>query len=78
MRIFLALLGLLFVPLAQATTSGIFYIHQALTTMGTDQDAAIIAAARELGCQTVYSEDLNDGQTYDGVTVVNPFKAPTP
>jgi predicted nucleic acid-binding protein len=38
-------------------------------------DAAIIAAAKEMGCTTVYSEDLNAGQTYDGVTVVNPFAA---
>jgi predicted nucleic acid-binding protein len=36
-------------------------------------DAAILAAAKLLGCQTVFSEDLNDGQNYDGVTVVNPF-----
>ena len=38
-------------------------------------DAAIVTAAKQLGCQTVYSEDLNDGQNYDGVTVVNPFSA---
>jgi len=38
-------------------------------------DAAIIAAAQQLGCRTVYSEDLNAGQNYDGVTVVNPFAA---
>jgi Predicted nucleic-acid-binding protein, contains PIN domain len=37
-------------------------------------DAAIIAAAAELGCHTIYTEDLNDGQNYDGVTVVNPFR----
>ncbi|HWP55377.1 MAG TPA: PIN domain-containing protein [Pyrinomonadaceae bacterium] len=36
-------------------------------------DAAIIAAARELGCHTIYSEDLGHGQNYDGVVVVNPF-----
>jgi len=36
-------------------------------------DAAIIAAARELGCRTIYSEDLSHGQDYDGVTVMNPF-----
>lgn len=36
-------------------------------------DAAIVAAARELGCHTLYSEDLNPGQDYDGVRVVNPF-----
>jgi len=36
-------------------------------------DAAIIAAAQDLGCSTIYSEDLNDGQDYGGVKVVNPF-----
>ena len=36
-------------------------------------DAAIIAAARVLGATTLYSEDLNDGQVYEGVTVRNPF-----
>lgn len=36
-------------------------------------DAAIIAAARELGCRTLYSEDFNHGQDYDGVCAVNPF-----
>ncbi len=36
-------------------------------------DGAIIAAAAELGCHTVYSEDLNHGQTYNGVRVINPF-----
>jgi predicted nucleic acid-binding protein len=37
-------------------------------------DAAIIAAARQLGCAKVHSEDLNDGQDYDGVRVENPFR----
>jgi predicted nucleic acid-binding protein len=41
-------------------------------------DAAILAAARLMGCTTVYSEDLNAGQTYDGVLVVNPFAAAAP
>lgn len=36
-------------------------------------DSAIIAAAFELGCETVYSEDLNHGQLYAGVRVINPF-----
>jgi len=38
-------------------------------------DAAIIEAARSLGCEAVLSEDLNDGQDYDGVLVRNPFRA---
>jgi predicted nucleic acid-binding protein len=36
-------------------------------------DSAIIAAAAELGCHTLYSEDLSHGQTYNGVRVINPF-----
>lgn len=36
-------------------------------------DAAILAAATELGCTTLYSEDLSHGQTYGTVQVVNPF-----
>jgi len=38
-------------------------------------DATILAAAIELGCKTLYTEDLNHGQTYGGVRVVNPFVA---
>jgi predicted nucleic acid-binding protein len=40
-------------------------------------DAAILAAAKQMGCHTVFSEDMNDGQNYDGVIVVNPFKTAT-
>jgi predicted nucleic acid-binding protein len=38
-------------------------------------DAAILSAAQALGSDTVYSEDLNDGQVYSGVRVVNPFRS---
>jgi predicted nucleic acid-binding protein len=41
-------------------------------------DAAILAAAKGMGCHTVYSEDLNHGQDYDGVRVVNPFLSTSP
>ena len=37
-------------------------------------DAAIVAAATELGCHTLYSEDMNAGEDYGGVEVVNPFR----
>jgi predicted nucleic acid-binding protein len=36
-------------------------------------DAAILEAARALGCEVVLSEDLSDGQDYAGVRVENPF-----
>lgn len=38
-------------------------------------DSAILATAKQLGCHTVYSEDMNDQQNYDGVTVFNPFRS---
>ncbi len=36
-------------------------------------DSLIIAAAEKSNCEFVFSEDLNSGQTYRGVMVVNPF-----
>ena len=36
-------------------------------------DGAIIAAAERLGAKTIYSEDLNHGQTYGSVQAINPF-----
>jgi predicted nucleic acid-binding protein len=39
-------------------------------------DAAIIEAARAIGCSHVLSEDLNDGQDYAGIQVTNPFRDP--
>ena len=38
-------------------------------------DAAIIEAARALGCDVVLSEDLTDGADYAGIWVENPFRA---
>jgi predicted nucleic acid-binding protein len=38
-------------------------------------DAAVIEAARTLGCRTVLSEDLSDGRDFDGVRIENPFRA---
>ena len=37
-------------------------------------DAAILAAASGLGCTELLSEDLNSGQSYGDVRVVNPFR----
>jgi predicted nucleic acid-binding protein len=36
-------------------------------------DAMIIASALQLGCQTIWSEDLNPGQDHDQVKVLSPF-----
>jgi predicted nucleic acid-binding protein len=59
----------------QETTIGVM-----LTALSTRQrfgisywDAAILEAARALGCEVVLSEDLSDHQDYAGVRVENPF-----
>jgi predicted nucleic acid-binding protein len=37
-------------------------------------DAAIVAAARALGCGELVSEDMAHGSTIGGVRIVNPFR----
>lgn len=36
-------------------------------------DAGIIAAAEDADCEVIFSEDLNAGQYYAGIAVVNPL-----
>jgi predicted nucleic acid-binding protein len=38
-------------------------------------DGVVLGAAREGGCRLLLSEDLQDGFTWNGVTVANPFAA---
>lgn len=37
-------------------------------------DSLIIAAAEKANCEFVFSEDLNAGQSYRGVMIVDPFR----
>ena len=39
-------------------------------------DAIVLSAAADAGCRLLLSEDLQDGFTWRGVTVANPFAAP--
>ena len=39
-------------------------------------DAVILAAASQAGCRLLLSKDWQDGFTWGGVSVVNPFAAP--
>jgi predicted nucleic acid-binding protein len=39
-------------------------------------DSVMISVASETGCRLLLSEDLQDGFTWHGVTVANPFAAP--
>ena len=53
-------------------------ILTAALTLGVDHrltigDAVVLAAAADAGCRLLLSEDLQDGFTWSGVTVTNPF-----
>ena len=37
-------------------------------------DAAIVAAARALGCQEILTEDLAHGREIEGILITNPFR----
>ncbi len=37
-------------------------------------DSAIVAAARTLGCDRLYTEDLSHGQVVEGLTIIDPFR----
>jgi predicted nucleic acid-binding protein len=39
-------------------------------------DAVILSASSQSGCRLLLSEDLQDGFTWGGVSVVNPFASP--
>ena len=40
-------------------------------------DAMVVTSAHAMGCELLYSEDLNTGQSIGGVTVVHRFEART-
>lgn len=52
-------------------------VRQSLALQGRYQisywDAAILATATQLDCKKLYTEDLNHGQTYESIQVINPF-----
>ena len=41
-------------------------------------DALIVGAARQAGCRYLLTEDLQDSQDLDGLTIVDPFRTPVP
>ncbi len=41
-------------------------------------DAVILSAASQAGCRLLLSEDLQEGFTWAGVTVIDPFSSPRP
>ncbi len=56
---------------AKLVQAGIIYARRYQITY---YDAAIIAAAERLGAPVLFTEDLNHGQNYGAVKVINPFR----
>lgn len=50
-------------------------IDLAITEQISHWDAMIVLAAARAGCDSVLTEDLNNGQVIAGVRIVNPFVA---
>jgi predicted nucleic acid-binding protein len=63
-------------PVQETTTE---LMRRAIIASGRWQisywDAAVVEAAKLLGCSELLTEDLNEGQDFAGVRVVNPFRA---
>jgi len=56
-------------------------VHEAALKIAADSgyniyDALILAAAIDAGCDTLYSEDMHDGQKIGPLTIRNPFAGP--
>ena len=64
------------IPLWQVNPTPALY-RRALSLQGQYSfslyDSLIVAAALEAGCVRLYSEDLQDGQQIQGLTIQNPF-----
>lgn len=62
----------------EIVTNDLELIEQAIDISVISQisfwDSLIIAAAEKANCEYIFSEDLNPGQTYRGVLVINPFE----
>jgi predicted nucleic acid-binding protein len=53
-------------------------LHRAARTLAEDSrlsfyDALIVAAALEAGCDILYTEDMQHGCKFGGLTIINPF-----
>ena len=64
-------------PLWRVSPSSALY-HRALDVQARYRygfyDSLIVAAALDAGCVRLYSEDLQDGQKIEGLTIENPFE----
>ena len=54
-------------------------IHRRAIVLARDHglsfyDALIVSAAQDAACQVLYSEDLQHGRRFEGLTIENPFR----
>ena len=70
---FLCLLKTL--PTQEITVELLYSATEIRAMFGIFHWDAAIPAAKMLGCEAVYSEDLSEEQDYDGVRVMNPFSS---
>lgn len=65
------------VSILHVVTLDLSMVRRAVETCGRYQisywDALIISAAERSGCTRIVTEDLNAGQEYNGIPIVNPF-----
>jgi len=69
-------LSTVFRPLLAVHSSQSLYIHALNLTRSYSlswYDSLIVAAAQEADCRILYTEDLQHGQTFSTLRVVNPF-----
>ena len=73
-EVLLALDSLASIRLAPSGAGVVRRAVEAVTSFGIHfYDGLVVASAERGGCATLYSEDLNHGQSYFGVELVNPF-----
>jgi predicted nucleic acid-binding protein len=63
-------------PLLAVQSSYGLYMQALQLTRGHSlswYDSLLVAAALESDCRTLYTEDLQHGQTFDSLRIVNPF-----
>jgi predicted nucleic acid-binding protein len=60
-----------------------FETHRAALAIARDHgvafyDALIVASALEAGCDTLFTEDMQHGRMFQGLTIRNPFRQGSP
>ena len=73
--------GMMFIGSRHCPHCGAAATDVAAADLATDHqlgiwDAVILSAASQSGCRLLLSEDLQEGFTWAGLTVVNPFASP--